>query len=159
MAYPAPYAEPPVTNRRLFKLGVPATPELCPMSSRLPDPIHAGALHRAAANRNRRDRVALRRAAAQARDEGARQQVHNLRSGGDTTRATLSVAGGIVRRALLRHDYPDQHLIDRLANMIARIELHRDAACLEIKPDDLAEVRMLARKIALKVMEKLELGA
>jgi hypothetical protein len=108
----------------------------------------------ASRKRNRSDVKALKKAVK--RNRAASVEAGRLRQWStdchDATRGALMCAREIVRRALERVRCTDTDLIARLERVCDRIELHVEANRLAIKPDDLAELRILAREVAAKLI-------
>jgi hypothetical protein len=124
------------------------------MSSRHPAALGARSHDRAARKRNRRDAVALRRATAG--DHAAYRACRNvgrwLAGHDDATAGAILCAAELIRRALVGHQHIDGDLVARLEQAVERIELHTEAHRLDMRPDALAEVRMLAREIAARLL-------
>ena len=124
------------------------------MSSRHPAALGARAHDRAAAKRNRRDAVAFRRASAgdRAAQRSCRQIGRWLAGHSDATLVAISYAAELIRRALERKQHVDLALLDRLQQAVSRLDLHTEAARLQLHPDDLAQLKMIARDIAARLL-------
>ena len=123
-----------------------------PLGSHLQPPIGTRAHARAGRRRDRAATSALRRAVAG--DAGAVLAVKRLKRWLKHTDADLDLAciEGVVTLALHRPRHVDAALVARLQQLVGRLDLHAEAARLRIKPDDLAEVRMLARALAAQLL-------
>lgn len=122
-----------------------------PLGSRLQPPIGIRAHERAGRKRDRATTSALRRAVAG--DAGAVLAVKQLKRWLKHVDTTLDLAAleSVMRLALHRPRHVDAVLVARLEQLVGRIDLHIEAARLRIKPDDLAEARMVARTIAAQL--------
>ena len=119
-----------------------------PLGSRLQPPIGTRAHERASRNRDRAITVALRRAVAgNAVAVLAVKALRRWLKRADVT-LDLAVIEGVVTLALHRSRHVDNALLARLEQLVGRLDLHAEAARLQIRPNDLAEVRMLARALA-----------
>lgn len=130
-------------------------PKLAPEDPSIPD-FSSRAHAKAVKKRNRRLKVALRRAVA--RNDGPRgakeatQQLGRmLKKPRSSNAAALKVVDEILRRALQKGNV-DPALVDRLAQAVSRVQLRHDAVHLRIPADDLAEVRLLAADVAKKLI-------
>lgn len=124
------------------------------MSSRMPSPLTAATHTRAVRKRDRRTCKAIRKAAGG--DHRARREVRKI--GGwivdhdGATATTIRLARMVIERALERCPHVDPALLARLDVAVDRIELHLEADRLRIRPDDLAEVRMIAAAVARQLV-------
>ena len=136
----------------LAEMGVAAKGLL--MSSRHPTALGARSHDRAARKRNRGDAVALRRATAgnRAAQQACLDLRRRLAGREDATAMGLRCIGELIQRALERRQHVDGAIIDRLQDAVERIDLRDEAARFDIKPDLLAEVRMLARDLAAQLL-------
>ena len=128
-------------------------------SSRMPQAITVSKHRSGAWERDRKltkvlkqEQKAARRAAAIQRAAAIRE-VKNIdrwsvgRRVADCDLDAVRYAREVVRRALQSRDHADHRLIEQLESAVARIELRVDADRLQIKPDDLAEIRSLTLAI------------